>query len=696
MVPLQNTSGALRAPGADVNLTEQVPVSYETWRKLVELELGGASFDRKLVTQLYEGLALQPLYTDADTTSLAGGLPSMMPYVRGCGTLVSCAAPDLVQECREPTPSLLRSRVLEEVSGGAKGVRLRLDRVARAGLDATSPDSEQLIGKDGCCIYGVEDLADAFADVDVATTHVGIDAGANFLAGAQMLNALWEARSCAPPLVRGAFEADPLGSLAREGLLPMTLPQSFDNLAATVTLAERWPGVTALGVSTSAYHDAGATSVHDIAYALATGLEYLRALDARGLSANRVAAQFKFHFSVDPQVFPTIAMLRAARGLWARLLEECGVDAPRRGLTSAVQMGRRTLTKREPWVNLLRNTTCVFAAIVGGANEIGSVAFDDALGLPSPVGRRIARLTTVVLQEEAHLARVLDPGGGSYLLEKLTSELAEKAWTEFREVERVGGMARALSSGWLQPRIDAAAASRRKNIATRRDVIVGVSDFAVPEETLPREASHVDYATVRQEVLARVESRRRHVGAGATDQSLRPANGLTASATAATQWLRLPTPLVPRPFAEGYERLREAADLHLEKCGVRPRVYLANLGPLSEHNIRSSFARSLFEAGGFEVLSHPGSGDPDELAHAFEASGTGTVVICSSDALYEKSAEAAARALKKRGARHVVLAGNPGTFEARYRDAGVDRFVFHRCDAVSTLQEVLKVEGVEL
>jgi methylmalonyl-CoA mutase len=367
---------------------------------------------------------------------------------------------------------------------------------------------------------------------------------------------------------------------------------------------------------------------------------------------------------------------------------------------------KRVLTQRDPYVNLLRNTVACYAAAVGGAEAITSVPFDYVIGLPDSLSRRIARNTVLILQEEGHLHRVVDPPGGSWYLDWLTDQVAEKAWGIFQEVERGGGMLQATRTGWVAQQIDSAFAPRAKNLARRKEGITGVSEFPdIGEAPVVRPAP--DRAALRAAAVGRVASARRSSPAltalsstgertataveaarqGASIGELAKALGFHAEPTV------IP-PLAPHPFAEPFEELRDASDAWQAACGKRPRVFLANMGPVAHHTARATYAKNFFEAGGFEVIGNNGFRDADAAAEAFAASGATVAVICSSDKLYPDVVPQLAPKLKAAGARSVVLAGNPGANEAPYRAAGVDRFIFIRCDVLATLRAMLREEGV--
>jgi methylmalonyl-CoA mutase len=377
------------------------------------------------------------------------------------------------------------------------------------------------------------------------------------------------------------------------------------------------------------------------------------------------------------------------------------------------------LTAVDPWVNLLRNTVCCFAGAVGGANSITTAPLDAAIGLPDEFSRGLARNTQIILQEESHLNRVIDPAGGSWFLETLTNQLAEAAWDLFRNVEAEGGMIAAARSGWVAKEIEAVEAKRKKDIATRKTVVTGVSEHPdVREEKLRR--PRPDQARLRAEASARLIAwRRDHKCAAelealakvAADTGRTPgdlaAAAVAAAAAGATNGQMSAalakaaggepakvTPLAIHPYAAAYEELRLACDAHLEATGRRPRVFLANLGTPAEFIGRSTFAMNFFQAGGFEEINPDGFADPQAAVAAFRASGANVAVICSTDAKYETLAEPTAQALKAAGARSVVLAGNPGANEPRFRAAGIDRFIYIRCDVLGTLRDLLREEGV--
>lgn len=692
------------------------PSSYDEWRKLVDADLQGAPFERKLVTHTYEGLSLKPLYTaqDFDNSQDGSGFSGTVPYIRGSiPTGTSACRWDIRQEHADPEPNTLNLAILDDLTHGVTSVLLRLDLAARHSLDADDPAAAALAGLDGAMIYTAADLATAFDGVFLDMIGVALEPGSAFIPAAAQLAALWQSRGVPFDRARGAFNADPLAVLARDGHLPYPIDEGLRRAADLAAWTRRrFRNVTSLRVGTAPYHHAGCTATQDLAFSMATALEYLRAGARAGLSVDETAGQMVFSFGLGTQFFLAAAKLRAARRLWTRVVEAAGGSPDAARMRLHARPSRRVFTTRDPWVNILRNATAVFAAAVGGAESIGSVPFDAPLGPPSALGRRIARNTHLILQEESHLHRVNDPAGGSWYVESLTESLAQAAWPILQAIEREGGMARALASGWVAHQIDAARAPRAKNLATRKDAITGVSEFPDLAEDLPPRPA-VDRTALRTYATHRLRTHRAGVDPADALRALGAANapgelseaafaaavagasiGQIAGALGSAVGESLHAPLAVHPYAEAYEHLREASDQYQAACGVRPRVLLAALGPTADHLARVHFARGFFESGGFEAVTVDCGLDPARAAEALRDTGAHVAVLCSSDKLYPEHAGPAAAALHRAGARTVILAGNPGAHEAAYRAAGIDRFIFVKCDVVQILSELLTQEGV--
>ncbi|MFD4586435.1 methylmalonyl-CoA mutase small subunit [Streptomyces sp. NPDC058423] len=611
-------------PDDGLTLAAEFPdATQEQWQRLVEgvlrksgKDVSGAAAEEALATALDDGLVASPLYTARDTAPDAG-YPGFAPYVRGGRPVGGW---DVRQRHGRPEAGRTNEAVLTDLENGVTSLWLT---VGTAGVPVTG-------------------LAQALDGVYLDLAPVVLDAGPETAAAAAELLRLYEERGVAREEARGNLGADPLGLSARTGDPVDTEP--------AVELARRihdsHPGLRALTVDALPYHEAGASAAQELGASLATGVAYLRALTAAGLTTGAALRQLEFRYAATADQFLTVAKLRAARRLWARVAEvsgaagDTGAAQRQHAVTSPVMM-----TRRDPYVNMLRTTIACLGAGVGGADAVTVLPFDHELGLPDAFARRIARNTSSILLEESHLGRVADPAGGSWYVERLTDELAHAAWAFFQEVERAGGQGEALRSGLVGERIAATWEERKRRLAKRREPVTGVSEFPfLAEKPVEREPA---------------------------PEVPRSEGGL---------------PRVRRD--EDYEALRARSDAHLAATGARPRVFLAALGPASAHTARAAFASNLFQAGGVEPVHDPVTVDAATAADAFARSGAAVACLCSSDALYEEQAEEVAKALKSAGAQQVYLAGRPG------EHAGVDAYVFAGCDAVGVLSSVLDRMGV--
>lgn len=533
---------------------------------------------------------------------------------------------DVRQRHADPDPARAAEAVLADLEHGGSSLWLTL---GEAGLP-------------------IEALPTVLTDVYLDLAAVVLDAGPQTKAAAEQFFAVLAERAVPNEAATGNLGADPLGLLARTGDDSGTTALLAEAAELAGRCARDYPGLRALSVDALPYHEAGASPAQELGAALATGVAYLRALTAAGLSVDEAAGQLEFRFAATEDQFLTIAKFRAARRLWSRVTEVSGA-APAAGaqrqhaVTSEVMM-----SVRDPWVNMLRTTVATLAAGVGGADAVTVLPFDSALGLPDAFARRIARNTQAILLEESHLGKVIDPAGGSWYVEQLTEELAQAAWSWFQQLEATGGQRTALTSGLVGETLAATWAERSARLAKRREPITGVSEFPnLGEQRLVREPAPAP------------------LGGG--------------------------LPRVRR--AEAFEALRDRSDAQLAATGARPRLFLAAIGPAAAHTARATFAANLFQAGGIETVLAADL-DPAALAKEFTASGAAVACLCSSDKLYAEHAEAVAAALKAAGATRVLLAGRPGEQREAYQRAGVDEFVHAGGDAVAVLTSLLDQIGV--
>ena len=672
----------------------------EQWQTAAEASLKGRPLDR-LTIRTHEGLAVRPLYSEADGDN-DPGLPGQAPHLRGRTALG--AGPTgwaVCQAVAHPDPGIAARWAAEDLAGGAQAVWLLFGRSVRtAALDPVEPMD------DGIDIASGSSFDPFFEHLDLAHTDLHLGAGGNTPAVAAALLSAARRHDVDPRDLTGSFGFDPLGALAVEGSLSAGLAGSNTLMAELVNWAGRnAPGMRAVAVSTVGYHLAGASAVQELAYGLATAVAYLRELDDRGIDPGVASKQVIFRHAIGRDLFMEAAKLRAARQIWSRAAEACGADGDGRAAMIHAVASPRGLSTRDPWVNMLRTTVGGFAAAVGGADLITIQPFDHALGTSDRLARRMARNTQTILREESHLGRVVDPGGGSWYLEWLTSELAQAAWDRFQAIETNGGMASVLLDGTIATQLDRIQADREESFATRLDPITGVSSYPnLAEERLERERPDRPQSTTADdstEVLAQLFTA---ANESTGDGSLLGPAVIAATAGAgigqlgvALRGTRDETTMAPLPSqrdAELYERLRDACDVWLAAHGTRPRIFLANMGPIPEHKPRATFATNFFEAGGIEAAGNVGFQTTDEALAAFAAADTQMAVICSSDRRYPDVVPALAAGLEKSGARTVLLAGKPGEHETAWRASGVTGFIHMGCDQYQMLFDLLQEEGV--
>lgn len=598
------------------------PATRDDWRKLADGVLKGAPFD-KLVGKTYDGLRIDPIYERARNATAIPARAAGSPW-------------QIMQRVDHPDAAIANAQALHDLENGATGLTL------------------VFAGANGARGYGLPPTKEALAR---ALDGVYLDAGIGieFEIGPQSrdmglhLAELLAARKISPAAVNVRFGLDPIGGGGVRGSSHgpwESIAKVFGGkIAQLAKLGFRGPFAPADG---RVIHDAGGSEAQELAYVLAVGVAYLRALEDAGIALDDARRMIYARLSADADQFLTMAKFRALRLLWARVEHSCGLTP--QPLFIAADTAWRMLTQRDPDVNMLRATIAAFSAGLGGANSINVLPHTLALGLPDAFARRIARNTQLVLLEESNLDKVSDPAAGSGGIETLTRQLCEAAWTQFQDIEKAGGPFAALEKNIIQTKVAAVRAARDVNIARRKDVLTGASEFPNLNEKTPA-------------VL-----------------DAKPVTGLLPDDIV----IRFDA-LAPIRLAAPFEALRDRSD-QMSKAGKRPKVFLANLGTAADFTARATFAKSFFETGGIEAIDTEGFSDPAALAAAFKSSGAALVCLCSSDKVYAAHAEAAVKALHDAGAKHIYLAGRPGELEAPLRAAGVGDFIFAGGDALAMLK----------
>jgi methylmalonyl-CoA mutase len=604
------------------------PATRADWRKLVETVLKGAPFER-LESKTYGGLTIEPLYErDRSAQAVAGRAPG--------------SAWTILQRVDHPDPAAANAQALDDLENGATGLILIFAESISANGFGLEPSPTALAR----VLEGIDLSAGIAIDLNLSPSsrHVVHD-----------LAALVKSRGTAPGSADIRFSINPIGGFAACGTSPRRwkdlAPYFAEMIRGLVNDGFHGPFAVADG---RVIHNAGGSDAQELAFALASAVAYLRALEAGGktgsmtLDAARDAIYFRL--SADADQFFTMAKFRSLRKLWARIEAACGL-APKPVMVTA-ETAWRMMTRRDPYVNMLRNAVAVTAAGLGGADAITLLPHTAPLGLPDAFARRAARNTQLLLLEESNLARVGDPAAGSGALETITQQLCVAAWSQFQDIEKTGGVWAALESGSVQKSAAAVLAERQRAAARGKDILTGTNAYPDIHETAPMVLT-----------VAPLPSKK---------------NGAaTASAVSAE-------PLPRIRLAEPFELLRDRSDAILAKTGARPKVFLANLGHLSEFTARAGFAKSFFETGGIETVTNDGFASLEEMTAAFKSSGAALACLCSSDEVYARDGVAAATALAPM-TKHLYLAGRPSEQDV-LKAAGIGTFIYAGGDMVAPLQ----------
>lgn len=629
-----------QAPVPRASQTEEAARDYAAWQQAVAAVLAKARKvdvselpadpEHLLDTTTYDGVTVTPLYTRREETPEAP-LPGVFPFVRG-------------RDAHRDVNS--GWKVSAAFGAGENDPKL----VNEAVLDGLENGVSAIWLSVGGAGLSADTLGVALDGVLLDLAPLTLDAGADVAAVAERLYALIDERAAA-----GDGVADRSAITVGLGASPLTdgfAGTDGVDLAAAVALAAaataRPETVRAITVDGTAFHNAGASDAEELGAAVAAGLEYLRALAGSDVTISKALGQIEFRFAATDDQFQTIAKLRAGRRLWARVAQVCGAGefggAPQHAVTSAAMMAQR-----DPWVNMLRTTLAAFGAGVGGADAVTVLPFDVAvpegtLDTSKSFAARIARNTQLLLLEESNLGRVLDPGAGSWYVEDLTGQVAAKAWEFVQQIEAAGGYTAALESGVIADRIGATRAKRDSDIAHRKTAVTGVNEFPNLAEAPLAEG---------------------------------------------------PAPLegVAR-YGAAFEALRDRSDRFLAERGHRPKVLLAALGPVAEHNGRTTFAANLLASGGIEAVN-PGTLDLATVAGVVAESETTIAVLCGTDKRYGTDGVPAVDALRAAGIETVLLAGPEKTFADAQGADRPDGFLTARIDAVSALTGLLDTLGAK-
>ena len=616
------------------------------WNELAEKELRGRSLD-ELTVSTPEGIDVKPLYTEDDLDGLAhlGGVPGVAPFVRGPRATMYTNRPWTIRQyagfsTAEESNAFYRANL----AGGQMGLSVAFDLATHRGYDSDHPRVVGDVGKAGVAIDSVEDMLTLFDGIPLDQMSVSMTMNGAVLPILACYIVAGEEQGVALEALSGTIQND----ILKEFMVRNTYiypPEPSMRIVADIIeyTSEHMPRFNSISISGYHIQEAGATCDLELAYTLADGVEYVRAALDAGLDVDTFAPRLSFFFNIGMDFFMEVAKLRAARLLWAELMAQFNPQNPKSSmLRTHCQTSGVSLTEQDPYNNIVRTTIEAMAGVLGGTQSLHTNSFDEALGLPTEFSAKIARNTQLILAEETGITRTVDPLAGSYYVESLTAELAERAREIIAEVEAAGGMTKAIAAGTPKLRIEEAAALRQVRIDRGEDTIVGVNKY-VADDADSVDVLDIDNTEVRQQQVRRLEEVRSQRDAGVCESALAAitqtaigdGNLLAACVEAARaratvgeisdameavfERHQAQTTLLSGVYAKAYEDDEEFAELTKaisdfgDSAGRKPRMFVAKMGQ-DGHDRGGRVIATAFADMGFDVYVGPLFQTPGEAA----------------------------------------------------------------------------------
>ena len=661
----------------------------DQWRTLVEKSLNGKSIEKALTHKTYDGIEIKPLYTKEDAVKEAG--PAILKTAEESAN--QSRPWNIIQLVDIPSLKSANKQIIIDLEGGATGLYLSISN------DIPYSSAE-------LPLYTTADYATLFDGVELrgmsfyfANGSEGIVNAANFL------NFL-EDQSISPAEVEGSFGFDPLSVFASLSSYPEPEDEALNNwLDAAIALKEAGSKMSSFMASGRTWQQAGGSEAMELGFTCATALTYLRSLTEAGLSVDEALAQIDISLTTNGDIFLSTAKLRAMRLLWSKICKESGAKTnPTKFIAEMSYLG---LTKADPEVNMLRATAATVAAGLGNVDALVLLPFSSAHGVANQDARRLALNTQIIAQEESHIGQVEDPAAGSWYVENITNELAEKAWDIFQATEKAGGMAKFLKSGKAKSMIDQIRENQINDIATGKKEVTGVTTFPNINETAPDlfdeeedEWQETDGGTemgvpvLKAPVISGEEKGARFKDIQAYVKKGTPAYILDEALEGPATLVNMISDLESR-IVEDVEFLRNLSDEVLSLKGHRPTVFLANMGRPADFTARATWAKSYFETGGIVALGNNGFANNQELVEAYKTSGSTIACLCSSDQLYEQDAVQCAKDLLEAGAEAIYIIARPKFLKSiPFEDRSLfQTLLYQGTDMVSTLVEIHQIIG---
>ncbi len=615
------------------------PVPTKVWEEKIVADLKGADYRKKLIWNTDEGFEIRPYYRAEDLSGLEylNALPDHVPFVRGLRKRDNKWI--IRQDFTTADPLKANTQAIDAISKGVNSVGLNV-----SGITTHKQMCELLQG------------------IDFSTTAINFTTSRSYPLSLELFIYEVNHRGDGGDHIRGSINFDPISYLLLHGDFYVNWTHNVEEAEYLInTVVKRLPHFKSINVNGHYFQDAGANTVQELAFSMASANEYLAGLTSKGTGIDAIAPHLQVSFAIGPNYFMEIAKLRAARLLWSRIVEQYQPDRKESlRLFLHARTARWNKTLYDPYVNMLRTTTEGMSAVLGNADSVTLDPFDESFRNPTEFSYRIARNQQLVLKEESYFDKVADPAAGSYYIENLTHSIAHHAWDLFREIEARGGILECIRSGFIQEEVARSRQKKENDIAQKRIIMLGTNQYPNPLENISGNLEYKD-KTESPEPLAYAK-------------------------------------LTPFRGASGFEQMRLATEMFVAGGNKRPSVFLFTMGNLAMLRARAGFASNFFGCAGYEIIDNPGFGSIDEGVSAALDSGAEIIVICSSDEEYAGIVPDITQRIKQVNRELLlVVAGYPKDQIDRFKEAGVDDFIHVKCNLLETLtrfQKVLKINTV--
>jgi methylmalonyl-CoA mutase len=673
-------------------MTEKAPefkaATLEAWTQAAQKSAPGGDV-QALNWVTPDGISVKPLYTAEDTANLpnTNSLPGFEPFIRGPQATMYAVRPWTIRQYAGfSTAEESNAFYRKALAAGGQGVSVAFDLATHRGYDSDHPRVTGDVGKAGVAIDSVEDMKILFDQIPLDKVSVSMTMNGAVLPVLAGYVVAAEEQGVSQDKLSGTIQNDILKEFMVRNTYIYPPEPSMKIIGDIIEYtAKHMPKFNSISISGYHMQEAGANQALELAFTLADGKEYVKTAMAKGMDVDDFAPRLSFFWAIGMNFYLEIAKMRAARLLWTRIMKGVGAKKPKSlMLRTHCQTSGWSLTEQDPYNNVVRTTVEAMAAVFGGTQSLHTNSFDEAIALPTEFSARIARNTQLIIQEETHITNVVDPWAGSYMMESLTQEMADKAWAIIEEVEAMGGMTKAVDSGWAKLKIEAAAAEKQARIDSGKDVIVGVNKYKLKDED-PIEARDIDNVAVREGQIARLKAIRASRDEAKVQAALKALTEAAESGQGnlldlSIQAMRLratggevsdalekiygrhraDTQKVTGVYAaaydsaEGWDALKAEINAFAEKEGRRPRVMVSKLGQ-DGHDRGAKVVATAFADLGFDVDMGPLFQTPEECARQAIENDVHAVGVSTLAAGHKTLVPAIIAELKMQGADDIIV-----------------------------------------